>query len=60
MDVHDRSIGWDFLDLGDGVGALVATAQEGVSIGCDFHYGETLVWIFCWLGNAMKDFVVIS
>jgi hypothetical protein len=39
---------------------LLAMAQEGASVGCDFHSGETLVWMFCRLGNAVKDYVVIS
>jgi hypothetical protein len=39
---------------------LLAMAQEGASIGCDFRSGETLVWMFCGLGNAVKDYVVIS
>jgi uncharacterized protein with LGFP repeats len=39
---------------------LLAMAQEGASVGCDFHSGETLVWMFCGLGNAVKDYVVIS
>jgi hypothetical protein len=39
---------------------LLVMAQEGVSIGCDFRSGETLVWIFYGLENAVKDYVVIS
>jgi hypothetical protein len=39
---------------------LLAMAQEGASVGCNFHSGETLVWMFCGLGNAVKDYVVIS
>jgi hypothetical protein len=39
---------------------LLAMAQEGASIGCDFCSGETLVWMFYGLGNAMKDYMVIS
>jgi hypothetical protein len=39
---------------------LLDLAQEGASIGCDFHNGETLVWMFCVLKNTVKDFVVIS
>jgi hypothetical protein len=39
---------------------LLVMAQEGASIGCDFRSGETLVWIFCGLENAVKDYVVIS
>jgi hypothetical protein len=39
---------------------LLAMAQEGASIGCDFRSGETSVWMFCGLGNAVKNYVVIS
>jgi hypothetical protein len=39
---------------------LLAMAQEGASVGCDFHSGETSVSMFCRLGNAMKKYVVIS
>jgi hypothetical protein len=39
---------------------LLAMAQEGASIGCDFCSGENLVWMFCGLGNVVKDYVVIS
>jgi hypothetical protein len=39
---------------------LLAVAQEGASVRCDFHSGETLVWMFCRLENAVKDYVVIS
>jgi hypothetical protein len=39
---------------------LLAMAQEGAFVGCDFHSGETLVWMFCGLGNAVKNYVVIS
>jgi hypothetical protein len=39
---------------------LLASAQEGASVECDFHSSETLVWIFCELGNAVKDYVMIS
>jgi hypothetical protein len=39
---------------------LLAMAQEGVSVGYDFRSGETLVWIFCGLENAVKNYVVIS
>jgi hypothetical protein len=38
---------------------LIVMAQEGASVGCDFHSGETLVWMFCGPGNAVKDYVVI-
>jgi hypothetical protein len=33
---------------------LLAMAQEGASVGCDFRSGETLVWMFYGLGNAVK------
>jgi hypothetical protein len=33
---------------------------RGASVGCDFHSGETSVWMFCGLGNAVKNYVVIS
>jgi hypothetical protein len=39
---------------------LVAMAQEVASVGCDFRSGETSEWLFCGLGNAMKNYVVIS
>jgi hypothetical protein len=39
---------------------LLAMAQEGAFVGCDFRSSETLVWMFCGLGNAVKDYVVIS
>jgi hypothetical protein len=39
---------------------LLASVQEGASVGCDFRSGETLVSIFCGLGNTMKDYVLIS
>jgi hypothetical protein len=39
---------------------LLAMAQEGASIGHDFRSGETLVWMFCGLGNAVKNYVLIS
>jgi hypothetical protein len=39
---------------------LLALAQEGASVGCDFRSGETLVRIFCGLGNGVKNFLVIS
>jgi hypothetical protein len=39
---------------------LLALAQEGASVGCDFHSGETLVPMSCRLENIVKDFVVIS
>jgi hypothetical protein len=39
---------------------LLAMAQEGASVGCDFRNGETSVWMFCRVGNAVKIYVVIS
>jgi hypothetical protein len=42
------------------VDVLLATTQEGAFVRCDFRRGETLVWMFCRLGNIVKDFVVIS
>jgi hypothetical protein len=39
---------------------LVAMAQEGASLGCDLCSVETLVWLFCGLENAVKDYMVIS
>jgi hypothetical protein len=39
---------------------LLAMAQEGASVGCDFCNGETSVLMFCGLGNAVKNYVVIS
>jgi hypothetical protein len=39
---------------------LLAMAQEGASVGCDFCSGEILVWMFCGLGSTMKNYVVIS
>jgi hypothetical protein len=35
-------------------------AQEGASVGCDFRSGETSVWMFCGLGNVVKNYMVIS
>jgi hypothetical protein len=39
---------------------LLAMAQEEASVGCDFHSGDTLVWMFYGLGNVVKNYVVIS
>jgi hypothetical protein len=39
---------------------FLAMSQDGASVGCDFHSGETLVWMFCGPKNAVKDYVVIS
>jgi hypothetical protein len=39
---------------------LLVMAQEGASVGCDFRSGETSVWMFCSLGNDVKNYVVIS
>jgi hypothetical protein len=41
-------------------GVILTLAQEGASVGCDFCSGETSVWIFCGLGKAVKNYVVIS
>jgi hypothetical protein len=30
---------------------LLAMAQEGASVECDFRSGETSVWMFCGLGQ---------
>jgi hypothetical protein len=38
---------------------LLAIAQEGASVECDFRSSETLVWMFCGLGNDVKNYVVI-
>jgi hypothetical protein len=38
---------------------LLAMAQEGAYVGCDFRSGETSVFMFCGLGNAVKNYVVI-
>jgi hypothetical protein len=43
MGVQGRRTGCDFLDIGDGVGILLATTQEGAYVGCEFNNGETLV-----------------
>jgi hypothetical protein len=39
---------------------LLAMAQEGASVGCDIRSGETSVWMFCGLENAVKNYVAIS
>jgi hypothetical protein len=39
---------------------LLALAQEGASIGCDFRSGEALVLISCGLENTVKNYVVTS
>jgi hypothetical protein len=39
---------------------LQVLAQEGAFVRCNFHSSETLVCIFCGLGNIVKDYVVIS
>jgi hypothetical protein len=39
---------------------LVAMPQEGASVGCDFCSGETLVRMFCGLGNTIKKFELFS
>jgi hypothetical protein len=59
-DVQGRRIGCDFLDLGDGVGLSPSHGTRGASIGCDLRSSETSVWMFCGLGNVVKNYVVIS
>jgi hypothetical protein len=39
---------------------ILAMAQERAFVGCDFYSGETLVWMFCGLENAVKNYVVMS
>jgi hypothetical protein len=39
---------------------LLPMAQESASVGYDFCSDEILVWMFCGLKNAVKDYVVIS
>jgi hypothetical protein len=39
---------------------LLAIAQGGASVGCDFCSGETSVWMFYGLENAVKNYVEIS
>jgi hypothetical protein len=39
---------------------LLAMTQEGAFVGCDFRSGKTLVWMFCGLENAVKNYGVIS
>jgi hypothetical protein len=39
---------------------LLAMAKKGASVGCDFRRGGTSVWMFCGLGNGVKNYVVIS
>jgi hypothetical protein len=41
-------------------GVILTLAQEGASVGCDFRSSEISVWMFCGLGNAVKNYVVIS
>jgi hypothetical protein len=36
-------------------GVILTLAQEGASMGWCNYSGETLVWIFCGLENAVKD-----
>jgi hypothetical protein len=33
---------------------------RGAFVGCDFHSGETSVWMFCGLRKSVKNYVVIS
>jgi hypothetical protein len=39
---------------------LLAMAQEEAFVGCDFRSGETSMWMFCGLGNVVKNYVVKS
>jgi hypothetical protein len=32
---------------------------RGAFVGCDFCSGETSVWMFCGLGKAVKNYMVI-
>jgi hypothetical protein len=41
-------------------GVILTLAQEKTSVECDFRSGETLVLMFCGLGKAVKNYVVIS
>jgi hypothetical protein len=41
-------------------GVILTLAQEGAFVGCDFHNGETLVWMFCRQEKVVKNYVVIS
>jgi hypothetical protein len=59
-DVRGRGTGCDFLDLGDGVGLSPSHSTRGASVGCDFCSGETSVWMFYRLENAVKNYVEIS
>jgi hypothetical protein len=60
VDLLARRIGCDFLYLGDGVGLSPSLGTRAASVGCDFRSGETSVWMFCGLGNAVKNYVGIS
>jgi hypothetical protein len=59
-DVWGRRTRCSFLDLGDGVGLSPSHDTRGASVGYDFRSGETSVWMFCGLENAVKNYVVIS
>jgi hypothetical protein len=48
-DVRGRRTGCDFLDFSDGVGLSPSHGTRG-----GFCSGETSVWMFCGLGNAVK------
>jgi hypothetical protein len=41
-------------------GVILTLAYEGPLLDGVIHSSETLVWMFCGLGNAVKDYVVIS
>jgi hypothetical protein len=53
VDIQGSRTGCDFLDLGDGVDLSSSLGAGGV-------YLLTVVSIFCRLGNAVKDYVLIS
>jgi hypothetical protein len=41
-------------------GVILTLTKEGAYVGYDFHSSETSVWMFCGLGKAVKNYVVIS
>jgi hypothetical protein len=45
--------------LGDGL-CNPNLGTRGASVVCDFRSGDTSVWMFCGLGKAVKNYVVIS
>jgi hypothetical protein len=40
-------------------GVILTLAQEGASVGYDFCSGETSVWMFYGLENAVKNYMMI-